>query len=361
MEKDPSEWSSPELSDIDHKLRCPICKDHFQAAVMLIKCSHNFCSLCIRRSLNLAEVCPVCRTPSEESHIQKNILLDDLVQSFSRLRSFLLKGHFLKVNNDTDSATAITEKSEKISTKELDSQGVLPQTKQRSTSTGTGFPCPICGNLYSPSDINSHLDRCLMKSNPPTSSPASSPSAINTLSTPSSSNGTRTKLTKLCYSVYTDKQLRKILKDLNLPTNGDRQLLQYRHREFLNLHNANCDSQKPRSHAELLKELETLERIYTKEKNNKKPGRISTEQEAAAHVEKYADQFSELIEQIRQREAKKKAQEDESGESEALDSTPAQSQPSTLSDEPSDSTPKLTNSRAKKRKRNSQPVDDDFI
>ncbi len=57
-----------------------------------------------------------------------------------------------------------------------------------------------------------------------------------------------------------ESALRKKLAELGLSTAGNRQLLERRHKEWLMLWNANCDSAHPKRRSELLQDLETWER-----------------------------------------------------------------------------------------------------
>lgn len=54
--------------------------------------------------------------------------------------------------------------------------------------------------------------------------------------------------------------MRKKLRDLGIPDWGQKQLLQRRHTEWMNLWNANCDSKNPKSKRILLQELDVWER-----------------------------------------------------------------------------------------------------
>lgn len=54
--------------------------------------------------------------------------------------------------------------------------------------------------------------------------------------------------------------MRKKLRDLGIPDWGQKQLLQRRHTEWMNLWNANCDSKNPKSKRILLQELDIWER-----------------------------------------------------------------------------------------------------
>jgi E3 ubiquitin-protein ligase RAD18 len=89
---DPTDWIEtplPKLSEVDSALRCQVCKD-FYATPMTTSCSHTFCSLCIRRSLNNDGKCPACRTPDQELKLRFNGALEDVVEAFKRARPQVL-------------------------------------------------------------------------------------------------------------------------------------------------------------------------------------------------------------------------------------------------------------------------------
>nr|XP_029539096.1 E3 ubiquitin-protein ligase RAD18 isoform X6 [Oncorhynchus nerka] len=81
------------LKNVDTLLRCPICFDFLSIAVMT-KCSHNFCSLCIRKFMSYKLQCPVCNSPTTEQDLRNNRILDDLVTNFQTARQKLSKAHF---------------------------------------------------------------------------------------------------------------------------------------------------------------------------------------------------------------------------------------------------------------------------
>ncbi|KAF4677247.1 E3 ubiquitin-protein ligase rad18 [Perkinsus chesapeaki] len=67
--------ANPELlnsfKEIEAQLRCPVCKG-FLDAPMMAKCSHVFCSLCIRRHLELvSQTCPECNAHASVSSLVK--------------------------------------------------------------------------------------------------------------------------------------------------------------------------------------------------------------------------------------------------------------------------------------------------
>ncbi|XP_068568042.1 E3 ubiquitin-protein ligase RAD18 isoform X2 [Cebidichthys violaceus] len=81
------------LKNVDALLRCPICFDFLNIS-MMTKCSHNFCSLCIRKFLCYKLQCPVCNAQTTEQDLRTNRLVDDLVVNFQAARQQLSKVHF---------------------------------------------------------------------------------------------------------------------------------------------------------------------------------------------------------------------------------------------------------------------------
>ncbi|KAM6980741.1 E3 ubiquitin-protein ligase RAD18, partial [Aplochiton taeniatus] len=81
------------LKNIDTLLRCPICFEFINTA-MMTKCSHNYCSLCIRKFLSYKLLCPVCNSPTTGLDLRNNRVLDDLVTSFQTARKQLSKATF---------------------------------------------------------------------------------------------------------------------------------------------------------------------------------------------------------------------------------------------------------------------------
>lgn len=68
------------------------------------------------------------------------------------------------------------------------------------------------------------------------------------------------RLSPLNYSMVKDTALRKRLQEIGISTWGSRHLLEKRHREWVTIWNANCDSARPKSKSELLRDLDTWER-----------------------------------------------------------------------------------------------------
>ncbi|KAJ2814586.1 E3 ubiquitin-protein ligase rad18 [Coemansia furcata] len=102
--------------------------------------------------------------------------------------------------------------------------------------------------------------------------------------------------TKLAYSLLSESKLRRTLKDLGIPTKGDKQQMQARHVEWVNLYMANADAMAPVSHRLLLRRLAAWEESLARPAENSKAA-LETESGVAEHAVKYADSFAALVAQ----------------------------------------------------------------
>jgi len=104
--------------------------------------------------------------------------------------------------------------------------------------------------------------------------------------------------------MYNDTKLRQRLSELGLPTHGNKALLSARHKEWVNLHNANIDSKYPRSRQELLIELQrwdiTQQHIMNSTRGDKR--RLDGED----WERKCKDEFTELARRARESAKRKK-------------------------------------------------------
>jgi hypothetical protein len=116
-------------------------------------------------------------------------------------------------------------------------------------------------------DINKHLDTSCSwkpsypKTQPPT--PKKIPSQANfptTQAKPSEQAKAPERLPALAYSMLKDQALRKKLIELGINSYGTRAHLERRHKEWVTLWNANCDSAHPKTRNELLQDLDNWER-----------------------------------------------------------------------------------------------------
>ena len=98
-----------------------------------------------------------------------------------------------------------------------------------------------------------------------------------------------------------ENALRKKLQDLGIPSWGSRQLLTRRHVEWVNLWNSNCDSARPLSKRELLKELETWEQSQGGSAPNTAAAVMKKDFDGQGWASSNKDQFDALIANARRK------------------------------------------------------------
>eukprot|EP00667_Euglena_gracilis_P007456 EG_transcript_7531 len=81
-EDDDQTFGDAAVQAVAHSLLCPICKEYYDCCMLLPACSHSFCSLCIRRTLEFHHQCPVCKSAAEAHQLVANRPLDDAVRAF---------------------------------------------------------------------------------------------------------------------------------------------------------------------------------------------------------------------------------------------------------------------------------------
>ncbi|KAJ2582477.1 E3 ubiquitin-protein ligase rad18 [Coemansia sp. RSA 1836] len=349
---DPSDWpdSLPHMRELDQLLRCPVCKEYFITAMVTATCGHTFCSLCVRRCLTQETRCPSCRALLTESELNPNRLIDSAVHSFKsgrlkllaelkaaakRTPSTALAHAGMSSNSDVEAAPMVdltTSDVEQMITSDLDmttsdgdcevrlsparkrgsrrmSNGddsdFMPEEKGHSTksrpATGSqaSVPCPNCQEPVRQALINLHLDRCLaglLAKEAPVASTRKQAGPAFGLQQASAAKCALPRPTKLAYSLLSESKLRRTLKDLGIPSKGDKQQMQARHVEWVNLYMANVDAMAPVSHRLLLRRLAAWEESLAKPAEGSRPA-IETESDVAEHAAKYADSFTALIAQ----------------------------------------------------------------
>lgn len=73
-------------------------------------------------------------------------------------------------------------------------------------------------------------------------------------------------MAKVPYAVISPKELKQMAASLGLATHGDRAQLEWRHKEYVLRYNADCDAIRPKSRAELAKEVEAAERARNQDR-----------------------------------------------------------------------------------------------
>lgn len=345
------------MKRIDDLLRCGICFEYFNIAMIIPQCSHNYCSLCIRKFLSYKTQCPTCCVTVTEPDLKNNRILDELVKSLNFARNHLLQfalesppispasssskklavkvhtpggfQHSLKQGSRLMDNFLIRETSgstSELSIKENDCK-FSPQ-KEASTSTETKeacfmgktalalgssytngheipststlkqvskVDCPVCGVNILENHINKHLDSCLLREEKKDSL--------------RSSGHKRKPLPKTVYNLLSDRDLRKKLKHHGLSIQGNKQQLIKRHQEFVHMYNAQCDALHPKSAAEIVQELENMEKtrmrleasklnesvmVFTKDQTEKEIDEIHSK-----YRKRHQNEFQLLVDQAK--------------------------------------------------------------
>ncbi|XP_025872724.1 E3 ubiquitin-protein ligase RAD18 isoform X1 [Vulpes vulpes] len=368
------------MKTIDDLLRCGICFDYFNIAMMIPQCSHNYCSLCIRKFLSYKTQCPTCCVTVTEPDLKNNRILDELVKSLNFARNHLLqfalesppispassssKNLAAKVNTpvafrhslkqesrlmenfliremsgstsellikenekklilqkevSTSSKTKETPSIEKTAPRSLDAH--VPETPSTSTLRQvTRVDCPVCGVNIPENHINKHLDSCLTRDEKKESL--------------RSSVHKRKPLPKTVYNLLSDRDLKKKLKEHGLSIQGNKQQLIKRHQEFVHMYNAQCDALHPKSAAEIVQEIENMEKtrmrleasklnesimVFTKDQTEKEIDEIHSK-----YRKKHQNEFRLLVDQAKKgykktvEMSKKKVTKEEDGSTEKL-------------------------------------------
>ncbi|KAM6161970.1 E3 ubiquitin-protein ligase RAD18 [Erethizon dorsatum] len=294
------------MKTIDDLLRCGICFEYFNIAMIIPQCSHNYCSLCIRKFLSYKTQCPTCCVTVTEPDLKNNRLLDELVKSLKLARSHLSQfalelppispasssakklavkvqspgafRHSLKqgsmlmdkfltretggstsellIKENDNKSSHQTETSHSTETRETyfvermmpgssdASRPEIPSTS--SLKQVVKVDCPVCGVNIPENHINKHLDSCLSREEKKESL--------------RSSVQKRKQLPKTVYNLLSDRDLKKKLKQHGLSIQGNKQQLIRRHQEFVHMYNAQCDALHPKSAAEIVEEIENMEK-----------------------------------------------------------------------------------------------------
>ncbi|KAL1115640.1 hypothetical protein AAG570_005930 [Ranatra chinensis] len=163
--------------------------------------------------------------------------------------------------------------------------------------------CPVCSVNVPTRNINIHLDSCLERSKED-AKPKSDPDQTK-----------REPMPKRLYNLMSDKELKRVLKECGLSTQGERKAMVARIQRFTVLYNSENDSIKPRPVSELLLQVEREER---EEKNPNMimksfQARMAVDRKAPVdeieklnkkYIEDNKSSFEALIENMRRREGR---------------------------------------------------------
>ncbi|KAI1452738.1 DNA repair protein rad18 [Annulohypoxylon moriforme] len=289
---DSTDWLSTPLSGlaaVEAALRCQVCKDFYKTP-MLTSCNHTFCSICIRRALSNDGKCPLCRTSEQEMKLRSNWSMEEVVATFTKTRANILlfarsqgaaaepTKRKLEETEDFEPGSQSSGKRLRSSTRLSKSRSMeatsemarleadIPDQDQSNFEPDDGLvACPICWQRMKAAQVDRHIDTSCPGEPQPHKTPSSQPSRSTSVSIAFSSPKkppprNMERLPAINYSILREQQLRKKLSELGISTAGSRQMLEKRHKEWVTIWNANCDSQYPRQKRELLHDLDSWER-----------------------------------------------------------------------------------------------------
>jgi E3 ubiquitin-protein ligase RAD18 len=288
---DPSDWLDTPLKDfspLENALHCDICKE-FMDTPMITSCCHTFCSKCIRTCLSANGKCPSCQTADQASKLRNNWILQTIIEQFLEARPAALdvarrekaeaeqakkRGKRKRTILDSDDVERAQQDGRTTRSKSrrlAASQSSQPEPIEIDDSDEDFEPeaepddglveCLFgCGKRIKPEEMDSHLDKCEQEQQQ--AKLAKSRTPINGTSRPTSSQDKRPleRISELNYSFYNDQKLRRKLKDVGISDVGTRQLMIRRYTEWVNIWNANCDSEGKKTQRELLRDLDAWER-----------------------------------------------------------------------------------------------------
>ncbi|XP_054694560.1 E3 ubiquitin-protein ligase RAD18 isoform X1 [Grus americana] len=309
------------LKAVDDLLRCGICFDYFSIAMIIPQCSHNYCSLCIRKFLSYKTQCPACCVAVSESDLKNNRTLDELVKSFNSARQQLFRlvldaplissplacSRYSAGKSHVTSPVSWPVLKEEVPVIDsfLRKEKVCTSTKADGLA-GTDqkiFKTEEDHNFYSSSaEVDGKDSEGGSQESPDCTKSHEKPSTsvvkvVKKVECPvcevtipeqyinkhldscltreekkdslRSSTHKRKPMSKVVYNLLSERDLKKKLKEHGLSTHGTRQQLIKRHQEFVHMYNAQCDSLNPKSVAEVVKELEKNEKIRVQLEFNK--------------------------------------------------------------------------------------------
>lgn len=331
---DSTDWLETPLngfSELENALHCQICKEFYDTP-MITSCNHTFCSKCIRTSLSSDGKCPACRTSDQANKLRNNWALQEVVATFQTARPAALVVA-KQAQEDLEAPKRVGKRKRAVldsdDVAEIESSGRTTRSKSRRIAASQDsqpepieiadsidedeeyepeprrddglVECPLgCGKRMKEVDVFSHLDKCEDEKKQADRSKARTPLNGFGSSRPPSGQSARPqdRINELNYSMMKETALRKKVKEAGIPDWGTKQLVIQRHREWVNIWNANCDSNHPRSKRELLHDLDVWERTQGGKAPNAN-GLSSTimkkDFDGEAYSKRHQDDFSRLI------------------------------------------------------------------
>ncbi|KHN99300.1 Postreplication repair protein uvsH/nuvA [Metarhizium album ARSEF 1941] len=260
------------LAAVEAAMRCQVCKDFYKTP-MITTCSHTFCSICIRRALSNDSKCPLCRAPEQELKLRSNWSMEESVEAFTKARPSALAVARSQLNisisykrkNEGDDMVAapVSPEPKRIRTSarlnHLRSEAANQTSRARKQA---GDTIPVSDD---DEGSNSEVDDDFEHN--PEDGPVPKSRTSELLPAGGALQAQQSRLQKslerlpaLNYSMLKEQTLRKKLAELGISNQGPRLSLERRHKEWITIWNANCDSAIPRKRSQLLQDLDIWEK-----------------------------------------------------------------------------------------------------
>ncbi|XP_018672753.2 uncharacterized protein LOC100182626 isoform X2 [Ciona intestinalis] len=149
--------------DLEDLLKCEICDEYFKEPVMLVPCSHNFCSSCIERSDQ--QLCVKCKQKYSSSQIVPNIIIQQFIKCLQNKRPSH-QTNPSQVNLEEKYKEIISEAQTSVHSNDLfvgDCDVIQPIVTCKYSPGRKRVLCPSCGSFVAKNQINFHLDSCLAR------------------------------------------------------------------------------------------------------------------------------------------------------------------------------------------------------
>ncbi|KAE8218495.1 hypothetical protein CF319_g7647 [Tilletia indica] len=170
--------------------------------------------------------------------------------------------------------------------------------------------CPICDREFTLAKLNVHLDKGCDGSRGAADSPPDSRSSWFVRPNGESSsfrNGGKapfegmSKMVRPQYVGKSDILMRKLLEKDRLPTSGSKERMVARHRQWINIFNANLDAAPAKRHteAQLRRALSEWDRGKDEEERHRSRGGVVSDDKAKTWVQDHKSEFAQLVERAR--------------------------------------------------------------
>ncbi|CZT15449.1 related to postreplication repair protein RAD18 [Ramularia collo-cygni] len=325
---DPTDWLStslPTFAGLETPLHCQICKEFYDTP-MITSCNHTFCSRCIRTSLSQDGKCPACRTSDQASKLRNNWALQEVVAAFVAARGEAMgvakqikegprvgKRKRVEESSNNDQIRTTRSKSRRIANTSSQQDAIEIEDSEDEEEYNPESPeppsdglveCPLeCGKRMKEAEVFAHLDRCDIEKQERQRKAKPAQARLNGFGISSSQPATRPqdRINQLNYSMLTDSAMAKKLKEGGIPSWGNKKLMTSRHREWVNIWNANCDSTQPRAKRDLLHDLDIWERTQGGKAPTSNSSLMRKDFDGDAHSKLHHDDFSRLIADARRK------------------------------------------------------------